>query len=76
MKQFGDRNSNGEYIGSALYVRDYHDKVEPVKHTLFSDLWEENEKEFGGQEAKLLKIMANWKFQEMERAKLDKDKTL
>lgn len=71
LKQFGDKNSNGEYTGSALYVRDYHDKVEPVKHTLFSDLWEENEKEFGGQEAELLKIMENWKFQETERAKLD-----
>lgn len=73
LKQFGDRNSNGEYIGNALYIRDYHDKTEPVKHTLFSDLWEENEKEFGGQERELLKIMENWKFQETERAKLDED---
>lgn len=28
--------------------------------------WEENEKEFGGEEMKLLKIMANWKSQEIE----------
>lgn len=76
LKQFGDKNSNGEYTGSALYVRDYHDKTEPVKHTLFSDLWEENEKEFGGQEQELLKIMENWKFQETERAKLDNNEVL
>lgn len=76
LEQFGDKNSNGEYIGSALYVRDYHDKAEPVKHTLFSDLWEENEKEFGGQEQELLKIMKNWKFQETERAKLYNNEVL
>jgi len=70
LAQFGDKNENGEYTGSSLYVRDYHDKTEPLKHTLFSDLWEENEKEFGGQEKKLLKIMENWRFQETERAKL------
>lgn len=73
LKQFGDKNSNGEYTGSYLYVRDYHNKTEPLKHTLFSDLWEENEKEFGGQEQELLKIMENWRFQETERAKLDED---
>lgn len=76
LEQFGDKNSNGEYTGSALYVRDYHDKAEPVKHTLFSDLWEENEKEFGGQEQELLKIMKNWKFQETERAKLYNNEVL
>ena len=56
--------------GSQLYLLDYHDKTEPLTKTLFSDLWEEDEKEFGGQENKLLKIMANWKFQEVERGKL------
>lgn len=72
LKQFGDKNSNGEYTGNALYVWDYHDKIEPVKYTLFSDLWEENEKQFGGQEKELLKIMENWKFQEeIERGKLE-----
>lgn len=76
LKQFGDKNSNGECTGSALYVRDYHDKTEPVKHTLFSDLWEENEKEFGGQEQELLKIMENWKFQEIKRTKLDNNEVL
>ena len=56
--------------GDAIYLMDYHDKTEPITKTLFSDLWEENEKEFGGQEKELLKIMENWKFQETERAKL------
>lgn len=77
------KNPNGEwegdleiakqqgYKGSAIYLIDYHDRVEPVKHTLFSDLYEENEKEFGGQEAELLKIMANWRFQETERWNLE-----
>ena len=77
------KNPNGEwegdleiakqqgYKGSAIYLMDYHDRVEPVKHTLFSDLYEENEKEFGGQEAELLKIMANWRFQETERWNLE-----
>jgi len=51
--------------GSAIYLMDYHDKTEPLKHTLFSDIWEENEKEFGGQEKELLNVMENWKFQEM-----------
>ena len=73
LKMYGDIGSKG-YMGSSLYVRDYHDKVEPVTKTLFSDLWEENEKEFGGQEKELLKIMANWKFQEVERDKLTIEK--
>lgn len=62
--------------GSQLYLLDYHDKTEPVKHTLFSDLWEENEKEFGGQEQELLKIMANWKFQEIERGEIKSSRDL
>lgn len=71
LKVYGDKNSNGEYTGSSLYVLDYHDKTEPLKHTLFSDLWEKNEKEFGGQEQELLDIMENWKSQEIKGAKTE-----
>jgi len=63
------------YKGSAIYLLDYHNKVEPVKHVLFSDIWEENEKEFGGQEKELLKIMRNWTLKENVR-KQDKRKGL
>ncbi len=76
LKQFGDKNSNGEYTSSFLYDDDYHDKIEPVKHTLFSVSWEKKEKEFGGQEQELLKIMENWKFQEIKRAELDNNEVL
>jgi len=74
----GEWEGNKEIIesqngrGQQIYLLDYHDKTEPLKHTLFSDLWEENEKEFGGQEKELLKIMENWKLVETERAKLNK----
>ena len=64
---------NDNAKGSAVYVLGYHDKIEPVKHTLFSDLWEEDEKEFGGQEKKLLKIMENWK--QIETLKINKTET-
>lgn len=71
LKQFGDRNSNGEYTGTALYIRDYHDKTEPVKYVMFSDCdWNEDE-EYA--KNKMLKIMANWEFQKVERAKLQEE---
>lgn len=57
--------------GSQLYLLDYHDKTEPVKKTLFSDIWEEEEKDGLQPEKELLKIMENWKFQEVERGKLE-----
>lgn len=59
--------------GTHIYLLDYHDKTEPLKKVLFSDLWEEGEKEYGkgSQEKELLKIMENWQFQEIERGKLE-----
>lgn len=64
------KSQNGS--GNQIYLLDYHDKTEPITKTLFSDLWEEDAKEFGekGEINKLLKNMANWKFQEVERGKL------
>lgn len=62
--------------GSAIYLMDYNDKTEPLKKVLFSDLWEENEKKFGGQEQELLKMMESWKFTETERAKLDEEEAV
>jgi len=42
LKQFGDKNSNGEYTGCALYIRDYYDKTEPVKHTIYGKKMKKN----------------------------------
>ena len=54
--------------GSAIYVLDYHDKTEPLKYVMFSDLdWNDDEKYARN---KMLKILENWKFVEKEREKL------
>jgi len=68
LRQFGHKDSDGNYIGTSLYVIDYHDKTEPLKKVLFSDLWEDNEKDFGkgSQEKELLKVLESWSFQEKE----------
>lgn len=71
LKQFGDRTSDGNYTGSALYIRDYNDKTEPLKYVMFSDCDWNDDEEYA--KNKMLKIMENWRFQEVERAKLDSD---
>lgn len=54
--------------GSAIYLMDYHDKKEPLKYVMYSDLdWNDDEKYA---KAKMLKILENWKFVEKEREKL------
>ena len=66
LKQFGDKMSDGGYTGSTLYIRDYHDKTEPLKYVMFSDCdWNDDEQYAKN---KMLKILENWKFQEVERA--------
>lgn len=47
--------------GSKLFSLCDYKKTLPLTLTLFSDAWEEYEKEFGGQEESLLKKMADWK---------------
>lgn len=55
--------------GSAIYLLDYHDKTEPLKYVMYSDCdWNDDEKYAKN---RMLKILANWRFQEVERAKLD-----
>ena len=56
------KSQNGS--GSRIYLLDYHEKTEPLSYTMFSDLdWNDDEKYA---KEKLLKIMANWEFQEIE----------
>jgi len=69
LRQFGDRMSDGSYTGSALYIRDYHDKTDLLKYVMFSDCDWNDDEEYA--KNKMLKIMENWKFQEIERGKLE-----
>ena len=60
------KSQNGS--GSQIYLLDYHDKTEPLKYDMYSDIdWNDDEK-FA--KNKLLKVLENWKFVEKERAKL------
>ncbi|MCH8905140.1 MAG: hypothetical protein IIA45_14650, partial [Bacteroidetes bacterium] len=44
--------------GSAVYLLDYHDNIEPLKYTIYSDLdWNDDEKYAKN---KLLKVLENW----------------
>lgn len=54
--------------GSSVYLLDYHDKTEPLKYDIFSDIWKEDGEEFS--KNKLLKILATWKMCETEIKKL------
>src|SRR3990167_3988340 len=54
--------------GDSIYLRDYHDKTEPLKYVMFSDCDWNDDEEYA--KNKMLKIMENWKFQEVERGKL------
>ena len=60
------KSQNGS--GSQIYLLDYHDKTEPLSYTMFSDLDWNDDEEY--EKNKMLKILENWKFQEVERAKL------
>src|SRR3990167_3751006 len=45
--------------GDRIFIRDYHDKTEPLKYVMFSDCdWDEDEKYAKN---KLIKILENWK---------------
>ena len=61
------RSQNGS--GSKIYLLDYHDKTEPIKYVMFSDCDWDNDERYA--KNKMLKILENWKFQEVERGKLD-----
>lgn len=51
--------------GDKIYIRDYHDKTEPLKYTMFSDIeWNDDEEYAKNQ---LLKVLENWKFCEEKR---------
>ena len=56
--------------GDSIYLRDYHDKTEPLKYVMFSDCDWDDDEEYARN--KMLKILQNWKFVEKERAKLEK----
>lgn len=56
------------YKGSAIYLMDYHDKIEPLKYIMYSDCDWDDDEEYA--KNKMLKIMANWKLVEEERKKL------
>ena len=56
--------------GSHIYLLDYHDKTEPLKYVMFSDLDWNDDEEYA--KNKMLKILQNWKFCEEERNKLSK----
>ena len=55
--------------GDSIYLRDYHDKTEPLKYVMFSDCDWDDDEEYA--KNKMLKILENWKFQEVERGKLE-----
>lgn len=54
--------------GDSIYLRDYHDKTEPLKYVMFSDCDWDDDEEYA--KNKMLKTLENWKFVEKERAKL------
>lgn len=54
--------------GSAIYSLDYHDKTEPLKYDMWSDIDWNDDEEYA--KNKLLKILENWRMVEMERKKL------
>ena len=63
------QNRSGKYI----YLLDYHDKTEPLKYVMYSDIdWNDDEKYAKN---KMLKILENWKFQEVAREEIRENKS-
>ena len=54
--------------GDQIFVKDYHDKTEPLKYTMFSNLDWDNNEQYAKQQ--LLKVLENWNFIKKERGKL------
>ena len=53
--------------GDRIFIKDYHDKTEPLKYTMFSNLsWNDNE-QYAKQQ--LLKILENWRKMDIENRK-------